>query len=105
MQLLTDLRIAARTLRRLPALTAVVVCTLAIGIGSTSAVFSVLHGTLLRPLPFDDPERLVVVSSEFPSMRLRGMGLSAPEGLELSLFTRAYEHVGLVVFGSATVAG
>ncbi len=56
-----DARQAVRGMARNPAFTAAVVVTLALGIGATTAVFSVLEGFLLRPLPFSDPDRLVVV--------------------------------------------
>ncbi|HYU36081.1 MAG TPA: ABC transporter permease, partial [Thermoanaerobaculia bacterium] len=58
-----DLRIAARALMRRPAFTAVAVVTLALGIGANTALFSVVHAVLLRPLPFRDAERLVHVTS------------------------------------------
>ena len=56
-----DVRFGARVLRRHPGFTAVVVVTLALGIGATTAVFGAVNGVLLAPLPFADPERLVVV--------------------------------------------
>lgn len=56
-----NLRYAWRILRRQPAFTGVAVLTLALGIGSTTAVFTVVYGVLLRPLPYRDPGRLVVV--------------------------------------------
>ena len=59
--LLAHLRFALRALLRRPGFAAVAVLTLAVGIGGTSAVFSVARGVLLRPLPFRDPERLVLV--------------------------------------------
>jgi putative ABC transport system permease protein len=59
--LLAHLRFALRALARRPGFAAVAVLTLAIGIGGTSAVFSVARGVLLRPLPFRDPDRLVLV--------------------------------------------
>jgi predicted permease len=58
-----DVRYAARSLRRSPGFTAVVVVTLALGIGGTTAVFSVLDATLLNPVPLPDPDRLVLVYS------------------------------------------
>lgn len=60
-----DLRFALRSLPREPGFTAVTVLTLALGIGGTTAVFSVVDGVLLRPLPFPDPDRLVAVEDRF----------------------------------------
>lgn len=56
-----DARLALRGLRKAPAFTAVVVVTLALGVGATTAVFSVLEGVVLRPLPFPEPHELAVV--------------------------------------------
>ena len=54
-----DLRYAFRTLGRTPAFTAVAILTLALGIGATTVIFSVVHGVLMKPLPYRDPGRLV----------------------------------------------
>ena len=58
---LADVKYAARGLRRNPAFAAVAVLTLALGIGATTAVFSVVHAVVLRPLPYANPERIVTV--------------------------------------------
>jgi hypothetical protein len=58
-----DLRLANRTLRRAPGFAVVAVLTLALGIGATAAVFSLIQGVLLTPPPYKNPEQLVLVSS------------------------------------------
>ena len=59
--IVADIRYAVRTLARTPGFAAVAIATLAIGVGANTAMFSVVNGVLLRPLPFDRPEELVAV--------------------------------------------
>src|SRR6266496_747786 len=57
----SDVRFAARSLRKAPAFTSLAILVLAIGIGTTSAIFSLIDTTLIRPLPFADPDRLLML--------------------------------------------
>ena len=74
----SDLRYSLRALRRTPVFTAVAVVTLSLGIGATSAMFSLVDGILLRPLPFPQPDRLVQVMQTYPEKGLANWPLSQP---------------------------
>src|SRR5689334_21209899 len=67
-----DLRYALRTLARSPGLSAVIILSLAIGIGANTAIFSVVDALLLRPLPYPEPDRLAV-------LWLRSPGINIPQ--------------------------
>ncbi len=64
-----DLRLAARMLRKYPGFSAATILTLALGIGANSAIFALVDATLLRPLPFRDPDRLVMLWEQTETSR------------------------------------
>lgn len=96
----SDLRIAIRNLRKTPGFTATALLMLAIGIGATTAIFSVVAGVLLRPLPFPNPEKLVVVSDVIqgvPGLEHRDDGESGVTGFDIQALTRdsrSFESLG-----------
>src|SRR5262249_50082317 len=78
-----DVRYAIRLLRSSPAFTITAVVTLALGIGATTAIFSVVDATLLHPLPYPAPDQLVSIVDDLPGIGSYDVGLSQPEWLDL----------------------
>ena len=91
--LLQDLRSAMRALRGSPGFTAVAVLTLALGIGANTAIFSLVNGILLRPLPYRDADRLVSVWTQFRAQGLDKNPTSVPELEDLQREVRSFEAV------------
>ena len=89
-----DLRYALRQLRRSPGFALLTVFTLALGIGSTTAIFSVFNATLLRPLPFADPDRLVILWSSNPHFGYSGPGtLTDPDFTQWQQQNQVFEQI------------
>src|SRR5262245_3401347 len=81
--LAADVRYGARLLRRRAGLAAVAIVTLSLGIGANAAIFSLLNALFIRPMPYEDPERLVVVVDRFTRIGVRGTAPTIPEILDL----------------------
>jgi len=101
--LLQDLRYGARSLGRSPAFTAVAVLALALGIGANSAVFSMVDGVLLRPLPYGNADRAVMLWSTWPGYDRTW--LSEPEVVDYRSQRQVFDIVAPFSLGSATLTG
>src|SRR5262245_6612297 len=107
-----DLRYAIRTLFRNPIFSVVALLTLAIGIGSTTAIFSVVHALLLKPLPYPDSDRLVrLVVNQPPGQSSTGgpqrvpTGISVRELAELRSRMRSVSAIGVYNLAIMTITG
>jgi putative ABC transport system permease protein len=88
-----DLRYGARMLSKKPVFTLIAVITLALGIGANTAIFSVVNAVLLRPLPYDQPERLVALYDALPTLGYPRTGLSEAEFVRLRQENRSFAEI------------
>jgi putative ABC transport system permease protein len=104
-----DVRYGLRMIGRNPALMAAAILCLALGIGATTAIFSVVNAVVLRPLPYRNAGKLVRIYSEFPTFPnggLRRFWISPPEYLDLKReATRTWELIGAWTTGGANLNG
>src|SRR6266446_5847591 len=102
--LLQDLRFGLRMFRKSPGFAAVVILTVALGIGATTAIFSVVDATLLRPLPYSQPEQLVGIQADLPGVGARDVGISQPECKDLQE-SGIFEYVSPTWFDENNLTG
>jgi predicted permease len=95
----------ARRLLRAPTFAIVAILTLALGIGANTAIFSVVRGVLLKPLPFSDPDRLVGVWLSAPGLGIGDLNLSPATYLINREEGRVFEDIGLWDGGAVSVTG
>jgi len=81
--ILQDVSFAVRVLRKAPAFTLIALLTIALGVGATTAIFSVVNATLLHPLPYPQPEQLVSIQDDLAGIGVRDVGMSQPEWQDL----------------------
>ena len=98
-----DVRHGLRMLRRSPGFTAVAVLTLALGIGANTAIFSIVNGVILRPLGYPQPDRLMYLTTQFPSLGFAEFWVSPPEYMEFRELNRSFSSVGAFTTGEANL--
>ena len=100
-----DIRFALRTLRRAPAFTVISAITLALGVGATTAIFTLVNGILLRPLPYPHAEQLVRVSQSFPEKGLDSWPLSQQNTATYKKDVTDFAHFGAYTLRGVTLSG
>jgi putative ABC transport system permease protein len=88
-----DLRHALRLLAKNPLFALVGIVTLALGIGATTAVFTLVNALLIKPLPYDDPSRVVLLFEHFKDQHLDAIPVSPPEFLEYKAQLKSFDKL------------
>ena len=103
--MLLDIRYALRTLWKAKGFTAIAVLTIAMAIAANSSIFSVINAVLLRPLPYPDADRLVVLWTQFPAGGNATFPASQAEYWDYREESEAFQNMGAFSVGTATVTG
>jgi putative ABC transport system permease protein len=101
---LSDLRYAVRMLLRSPGFSFIAISTLALGIGATTAIYSVIDATLLHSLPYPNPSELVHIEDDLPGVGAQNVGMSVPEWKDLER-SGIFQFVAINGFASVNLTG
>jgi putative ABC transport system permease protein len=102
---MTDLRYALRQLAKSPGFTVVAVLTLALAIGANTAVLSLVNALLVRPLPYREPQQLVLLLQHFKSQNLERIPVSPPEFADYETRAHSFEKLGAFGYTTFNLAG
>ncbi len=104
--IINDLRHAIRNLRNARGFTIVAVCTLALGIGAPTAMFSVINALLLRPLPFESPEKLIAIGEfDIREARVPSGSLSYPDFSDIAARNHSLEGIAVYTDNGYAITG
>jgi predicted permease len=102
--LLNDLRYGMRSFLKRPGFLAIAVSTLALGIGATTTMFTVVNSVLLRPLPFPNPEQIVLFDAINPGAGVIHSNMSAPDILDWQQQSQSFEQIAAYITGGVFVS-
>src|SRR5215813_5600214 len=102
--MIKDLRYAIRTLLKRPGFLLIAVSTLALGIGATTAMFTVVNSVLLRPLQFPEPERTVLFEGVNPRMGITASSMSVPDIADWQQQSQSFEQIAAFFSGGAILS-
>src|ERR1041384_4697712 len=105
MNWLADLRYALRMVQKNPGWSAVIVLSLAIGIGANTAIFSVAEALLLRPLPYPQPERLAILWLRSPGVGIPQDWPSPGQYIDIQTQNHVFEETAIAIGRSLTLLG
>ena len=103
--MLKDIRFASRQLVKQPAFTSIAVVTIALAIGATTAVLSLVNGLMVRPLPYREPQQLVLLLQHFKSQNLERIPVSPPEFKDYEARGHSFEKLGAFRYTNFNLAG
>src|SRR5262249_43624093 len=92
-EMFQDMRFGMRMFWKNPGVTLIVVITLSLGIGANTAIFGVVNAVLLRPLPYESPERLVIISESDAQRKVQSMAVSGPNFLDWRGQAQSFERM------------
>ena len=98
-----DLKHSVRSFARTPGFTLLAVLTLALGIGANTAIFSVVNGVILKPLGYPEPDRLVMITSQFPGLGFDEFWMDPPEYIDFKTNNKSFETVGAYTIGAVNI--
>src|SRR3954467_3245488 len=103
--MIQSIRLAFRSLAKTPGFTAVAIITIALAIAANTAVFSLVNALLIRPLPFQAPQNLILLFEKFSAQGLDQIPVSAPEYLDWEKQSQSYERIAAFNFTDFNLTG
>ena len=99
-----DFKYGIRLLRRSPGFTTLAVLTIGLGIGANSAIFSVINGVVRKPLAYPEADKLMFITSQFPTLNFNKFWMSPPEYFDYREHTKAFSHLGAYSTGAMNLS-